>query len=479
MRRWRVVVAAALLAATGPVALPAATSTGATEPPCTPPVDSGLVVNEWVGSDDGGSWDVPENWSLGTDPDLSSADQLVCIDISGTVTMPPKGGVEARVGAVDLGGTTTLEIGEGDKLFANGAQGVVSSIARPDTTIRLRGGTLGGTGRIELGGRLEWTSLDPPAVSTIASRPCSLGDPDPVLCPGPALPDEERGVLHVLAGGLVLVDGRNVNLFDEYRIEVAGTLRLSGGSAFVAADHGTGLTVLDGGTFAVRNDGGWYEGRDPFGLPISSIDNAGLIVKSAGAGTSNLYAGFPDGRAGVVRVTSGVLALPDGTVSGVEVAPRRSYASGRCGAGEAGFTYGCRSVADQQDRQTALVRIPGADTGGAKVRLDEARRRIAGFGREFRVEATGLAPSRRHPALLRLRYDASVRSGRKPRAVDILHKHGSSAFVPLPACTRNNRVPAHVRACVDRTGAGHSKVLADGDLLMVVRTTVFSRWVGR
>lgn len=479
MSRLRTALVAALLVMTGLLTLQATTAAQATEPACTPPSGSGLVVNQWVGSDAGGSWDVPANWSLGTAPDMLSGAELVCIDISGTVTMAPLGGIEARIAAFDIGGATTLDIGEGDKLFANGAQDVVSSIARPGTTIRLRGGTLGGTGRIDLGGLLEWTSLPPPAVSTITSRPCSLEEADPVLCPGPALPGEDRGVLHVLVGGLALINGQNVNLFDEYRIEVSGTLRLLGGASFVAADHGTALEVLAGGTFDVHNDGGWYEGRDPFGLPLSSIENAGSVVKSAGPGTSNLYAAFPGGQAGSVRVEAGVLALPDGIVSAVHVGPNRSYASGRCGGAAGAFDYGCRPVADGQDKQTALVRVPSADSSGAGVLLGEAARTIAGFGREFRVESSGLVASRHHPALLELRYDASVRGTRKPGQVDVLHKHGASTFTTLPTCTSTDRVPAHSLACVDRAGSGHSRVLGDGDLLMVVRTTVFSRWVAR
>jgi hypothetical protein len=476
MSRARALLAAALLPLTGLALQVSPGSAQATEPPCAPPVGSGLVVNEWVGSDAGGSWDVPDNWSLGTAPDMLSGSQLVCVDIAGTVTMAPFGGVEAHVGAFDLGGSTTLDIGEGDKLFANGDQDAVSSVARPATTIRLRGGTLGGTGRIDLGGRLEWTSLPPPAVSTITSRPCSLADPDPVLCPGPALPGEDRGVMHVLAGGLLLANGENVNLFDEYRLEVSGTLRLLGGASFVAADHGTGLDVLGGGRLDVANDGGWYEGRDPFALPLSWIVNGGVVVKSAGLGTSTLDAAFPGGEAGDVRVASGALALPDGVQGAVRVSAGQSYASGRCASGAG---YGCGPVADGVDRQTSRVRVPAGDPGGAAVSLGEAARTVAGFGREFRVEASGLRRDRAHPALLELRYDVSVRSGRKPAQVDIWHQHGAAAFTKLPPCTSADRVPAHRLACVDRNGTGRSKVLADGDLLMVVRTTVFSRWVGR
>ena len=137
------------LASLAPV-LPVA-STYAAVPSCTAPAGSGLQVNEWIGTQAAGTtgqWDVPASWSLGTVPDLFSADELVCIRGAATVQMAPLAGIQVNAGALDLGGTATVAVDEGNKLFLDGDPAVVSSLVRLGTTVRVSGATLGGTGRI-------------------------------------------------------------------------------------------------------------------------------------------------------------------------------------------------------------------------------------------------------------------------------------------------------------------------------------------
>jgi hypothetical protein len=270
-----------------------------------------------------------------------------------------------------------------------------------------------------------------------------------------------------------------VNLVDEYTLQVRGRLRLTG-DGYVAADHGTRLVLigtsnLSGGRFELRNNGGWYEGRNPYNLPLSTISNNGFVYKSNSVGTSVLE-GKQSGT-GTAEVASGTLAL-NGT-GAVQVQPARQYSSGRCNpAIPIADAYACKPIAFSGDKQIASVRVGAQDPGGAKVSLREAARTIPGFGRTQVVDTSGMSVTRSHPAVLTLRYDAAVRAGRSPASVKILHQHGPGPYATVPTCAAHGHIPASAVACVDRRPA-FSRVAGDGDLIMVVRTIRFSRWVAR
>ena len=98
---------------------------------------------------------------------------MVCIRGTATVQMPAGAGIQTNAAALDLGGSAVLDIQRGNKLFVDGDPTVLTSITRAGSLIRLTGATLGGTGRLDLGGGLIWSSQTTGA-ATITSRNCSL-----------------------------------------------------------------------------------------------------------------------------------------------------------------------------------------------------------------------------------------------------------------------------------------------------------------
>ena len=166
-------------------------------------------------------------------------------------------------------------------------------------------------------------------------------------CSGPV--SGVPGTMRVLDTGVLDVNGNSVgvNLMDQYRLEVSGTLLLSGTAGYVAADRGTSLSLIPKastgvGQLLIANDGGWYEGRTDYGqTTLSAIVNGGLIRKTAGTGTSVVIGTYSQVGAGAVRVDSGTLSMPDGLVTKVQVAAGRTYAKGACTTA----SYGCAPVA--------------------------------------------------------------------------------------------------------------------------------------
>lgn len=455
------------------------------EPFCTVPAGSGLVVNQWIGPaepGDVGDWVQNSNWSLGT-PDNASTNELVCIDTDGIVRMTAGFGVQANVGALDLSGSSSLEILRGNKLFVEAPQDEAGSIARQGSTILIAAAYFGGTGAFQLDGDMVWRSQNDGAASFTSRGPCM-----PAPCSLTRLPvGADRGVLRVGTTGTLALDGRGVNLQDEYQLDVHGEMVFEANtSSFVAADHGTSLTLQPSGVLLIQNDGGWVEGSDPYGLPFSQIVNNGSITKSypggGGAnGISALTARFPVGT-GAISVESGSVSLPNGVAhsQAVEVAAGRTYGSGRCdpSINIATQGYSCKPIAFPGDRQISSVRVPSQDPGGAKLKIAEVTRTIPGFGMAFKLDEAGLSATRRNPAIVRLRYDASLVGSRTPSDVKILHQHAAQPWRILPTCLSLGRIPADAVACVDRRPT-QSRIVAGGDLEMVVRTTQFSRWVAR
>ena len=204
------------------------------------------------------------------------------------------------------------------------------------------------------------------------------------------------------------------------------------------------------------------------------IDNDGTMAKTTATGTSVVYASFPSNLQGSTSVAAGTLALP-GTARGpVLVSAGKVYASGHCAAS----AYGCVAQPTAGDPQTTRMTVPSADTNGAKVSMVEQPGSIADIGAVVQVDVTGLNATRARPAVLSLRYDASIRAGHTPLGTHVLRQHGTGSFVRVPTCSSTGAIPSTATACVDRRSTS-SRILSDGDLYMVIRTTGFSRWVAR
>lgn len=438
---------------------------------------TGMTTYQWTGAGDGISWDDGDNWSTGVAPQANATDRdnaYICIDAGGPVMMPPTPlATWVWTQALDIAPGTTLTMPTGNILLVFGDQATRHSYIRQGATVAMSG-TMGGPGVIELGGSMTWTSTAHGA-STMTTRQCGIGG----SCTSAV--GASPGTMIILGTGVLDVDAdnRGVNLFDEYQFEVQGTLKLTGAKGYVAADRGTALRLATTGKFLIANDGGWYEGRTLNGVTtLSLIQNGGAIRKTAGSGSSVVIGVYQQIGTGSVAVDSGTLAMPDGLVQKVQVAAGKTYSLGRC----ASSMYGCEPVASGSDTQVPSVTVSPADPGGAKMSLQEVNESgVPGMrGRPVWVRQTGLAATSTAPAILKLRFDSSIMSGKTVANTEIWRREdGTTQYVKMPTCKSNGTPPAG-KSCVDKRGlAVSSKKLADGDLLMVIRTQVFSRWVAK
>lgn len=448
----------------------------------------GLTANEWqglgVGPGTTAEWENAANWSLGHAPLTNDEpNDYVCIPAGGLPVIA--NGEEAHVSVLDVEGGATLELAEGAKLFVESA--TRPSQVRSGGTLRVIAAGFGGPAKVNVLGTLVWRSLNTGAAS-IMTRECSVYPP---ACPGPVVGDP--GEIEVGDSGLVAIDGRGVNLKDEYRFVVRGTVRLTN-QGYIAADRGTAfelrpkLADAGGGLFDIRNNGGYYEGMTLFGVTsMSSFVNQGTIKKSVSTGVSVIDGAYSRLSPGSVEVLSGTLTLPAGSTTAALVRGGRSYGSGRCLTG----ALGCQPTTFADDRMFGRLTVPTADTAGASVviREEATKVRAADISPPIVAHATGMLESRSALARITLRFDERLLSGRGWRKVNVFRKASPSApWVKLPACrTSDGRPPVGSPACVDRRGlAGSSRNVFDlegpgsnPDVIMVVRTTKTSRWVGR
>lgn len=436
---------------------------------------TGMVTNTWTGGAGDGLWNTGGNWSRGVPPTmLDKSTGYVCIDAHARVLMAA--GESAEIQAIDVAAGTTLYLATGSMLYVWGDPATRPSVFRQGSVVQMRG-TLGGQGRYDLEGLMNWTSTTFGA-ATMTSRRCGVGG----TCGAPVT--GTLGQLVVNDTGFLDVNDRGVNLVDQYRLKVSGTLRLRN-NGYVAADRGTGLelvlktTTTGRGTLLIANDGGWYEGRTLYGLTaLTTVSNGGLIRKSAGTGSSIIDATYTKVGTGAVRVDSGTLALPSGVVQRATVGSSDTYGLGACDT----KTYGCAPVADTTAPQGGALTVPASDATGASVLLALDGPGPSGtIGQEMHATATGLTVTTVDPAILQLRYDASILGGKTVSTITVQRQpEGGTIYTTVPACTSTGEPPTGSVSCVDRRGlATSSRMLPDGDALMVVRTTGFSRWVAR
>jgi len=148
------------------------------------------------------------------------------------------------------------------------------------------------------------------------------------------------GAIEIDSGGALIRSGATIN---------AGTMRLYGGSLNVAGgltnvgniqwssgvvsgalnnsgtiiNSGTGtapslenavLNNLSSGVIDMQGDGGFGGSYDNYGTSSSTINNAGLLRKSAGSGISTITAAVAVNNTGTIEVDSGTLELDGGYV---------------------------------------------------------------------------------------------------------------------------------------------------------------------
>lgn len=459
-------------------------------------------ANVWqglgVGPGTTDEWEDAGNWSTGVPPTTVGADHDVCIPTGGVPRIDA--GEEEHLTTLDVASGATVHVDEGGKLFLYGDQTAdQDSAIRGGGRIEVVGATIGGTAKLHVLGTLALVNNGPGAASTVLTRDCAYD-----ATPGGSYPGEETctspvptpvsgptGLIEVADAGVLDVQGGGVNLGDQFALVVRGLLRVRAG-AYLAADHGTRLelrphlTAAAGtGTLRFEGDGGYLQGKitsDTGIATLSALVNQGRIEKTGGSGRTLVSASYTQPSPGKVSVSTGTLLLPTGPATPAFVDGGVTYGTGRCEVAQA---TGCALTTTPSFRQSAQLRVPGIDASGAGVVVRKLGARSAvDLGYPFRVHATGLTATARRPAIISLRFDASVLAGKRWPRVKVLRKSGSAPYRVVRACLSTGRPPAGEVACVDRRGlAGSSRNVPNTsgapDVIMVVRTVATSRWVGR
>lgn len=459
------------------------------------------TANRWqglgVGPGTTSEWEVGANWSTGISP--ATGDTDVCIPTGGQPHIAA--GEEGHLTTLDIKSGATLTVDEGGKLFLYGAQTAnKDSVVRAGGHLDVIGGTFGGVSKLHVLGTMVMKNNGPGAAATFLVRDCAYDDtfgssyPGEETCTEPPTPvTGPKGLVEVADKGVLDIQGGGVNLGDQFRLIVRGLLRVRSG-AYLAADHGTKLelrphlTAAAGtGTLRFEGSGGYLEGKILSDTGISTLSmlvNQGRIVKTAGSGSGRVLvtAGYTQPSPGKVSVYAGSLLLPTGSVTPAYVARGVTYGTGRCFTAD---SPGCANTTTTSFRQSAQLRVPPADTSGANVvvRKLSAKSSPADLGRPFEVHATGLSATAGAPAIITMRFDATVLNGKHVGAVKIYRKSGTAPYRLVKACnTSTLRPPAGEVACVDRR-PGSSRDVANTsgapDVIMVIRTTRTSRWTGR
>jgi hypothetical protein len=444
---------------------------------------NGLTTYRWQphGLGDGISWGNPQNWSTDRVPGRTpgGGTDYVCLDNAGMITMTAD---QAELVAFDMRGTT-LTMLAGSQLYVYGSQASRPSRIRTGASIVMTGGNaIGGPGRINVSGVLRMNSIAG-FRNTLSTRICGINTSScggPVPGPRGLLSVEPQGTLRINGGIPGLLDLGGVNLKDQYRINVSGTMELAQ-RAFVSADYGTATQLLPRtngvGRLVIKNDGGYYIGSRFFGLPApSTFTNNGLILKSQGNGTSAIAAAY-SAPTGDVTVNSGKVVLPDGPATPSLVGAGFAIASGLCPIGF--LALNCEPPTTSTDIQTTTVQLSLLDPGGATVAFHEldTLAHPGDVAPPVQIDTTGLQATPLSPAILSLQYDASVLDGQRVADLTIFRQEeGEEEYTEVPDCQLLGVPPPGETACVDRLS---SRNLLDGDALMIVRTQGTSRWVGR
>lgn len=229
-----------------------------------------------------------------------------------------------------------------------------------------------------------------------------------------------------------------------------------------------------------------YEGSDE-GLPdLATFLNEGLVHKSGGVGTSAVIGQYSGG--GAIRVDSGKLTLPEGSSSSASVARAGRYGSGTCPPTVP--KYGCVSDTTVADTQFAEFTVPKSQPAGTRARVVvrelTSTSSPADIAFPVLAHATSLKATKKRPAIITLRYDASVLGGKHWNQVTIRRQAKvGDPYVLIKGCRANGQPARGQVACVDRRGLATSSrdvANSDGgapDVIMVVRTTRTSRWCAR
>ena len=456
---------------------------------CDAPVASvwqGLGVVGGTSSDD---WEAPGNWDGGV-----PADGDACIPEGGQPRIDA--GQEEHLRTIDVAKHATVHVDPGGKLFLFGDQSAdEDSIIRRNGRIEVVSGTIGGIGHLHVLGTLLLRNNGSGA-ATMLTRDCSYDS-----TPGPEYPFEEDCTSPTptpVAGptflaeiddyGLLDIDDGGVNLGDQVRVRVRGTMQVRD-DAYVAVDHGVAVSLrahrtgIDGtGTLQFDGNGGFLEGKvqaDTGIASLATLDNQGMILKAGGSGTTLVSATYTQPSPGAVEVQEGTLLLPSGSVRPAAVGGGATYGTGKCTVPD---DPACVPTTNTSFRQAANLTVPAVDADGANVvvRKLSTKSTAADLGFPFVVHASSLTAGPYKPAIIRLRFDSTILGGRTAGTVKVYRQATtSSPYRYVKACSASNLPPTGEKSCVDRDASAAASSGLGGDVVMLIRTSTTSRWVGR
>ncbi len=449
---------------------------------------TGMTVYAWDGGGDGTSWSDADNWVDGAVPGTDDIDDAyVCIPPQdpGAPTITMSSGDVATVQVFEAP-LVRLVIEPGAGLFVYGDQelrpSIIGTTAAGSQGLLTIRGAFGGPGLVEvrvvtfLGQSGEDDSPDVPA--TFTSDPC----PHFAGLPPAACGAESGRIVHHLVnfneGGFDLLDGYDFvmlrTIYNSGGIGLGPGSRLELGSADVPGS-GQSLLLYGGDIYPVGA-----------GSPRPVVVNEGKIVKveESGSVTSTISTRYEGD--GIIAVGDGHrLIIEDRAARPAEVTATSEFGSGPCRR----VAGGCRfaTLREPGRRQSALFRAPRSQPTSQPALVRVVPRpdlRLPGhLGHPYRVHAGALGATESTPAVIELRFDSSLLRGRTWRGVDVLRQRAPGApWRRLEACRADGTPVGPARACVDRRvipGTSSRQVPhSGGDAILVVRTTVTSRWVG-
>ncbi len=464
------------------VTLPGGAATA--DPPVRPYCSlTGLTTFEWDGGGDGISWSDEDNWVGGTVPgtdDLDDAYVCVPADFATTITLETGDVATVQVFEAPF---VELVIEEDAGLFVYGDTPGSTSIIGGSLELR---GAMGGPGKVDVNaltiiGEYDNGSILPTG-SVLTSDPCAaLDDLPPTTCTSA----EGRMIHHYASnayGGFEMLAG--------YDLVVRGAL--VPGEVGIGLSPGSRLKFTpDGenpGQMSLHGDADFYPVGA--GAPRPVIVNNGIIRKFRFGplfGEHNVSVVTTAYRGqGEVWVEDGdEFVISDGTTRPAEVEAASKLGSGPCRL--VGTECSATTLRQRGKRQAATFEAPASQPASQRalvtVRPRKDLRRPGDLGYPFLVHADELGATRFAPALIELRYDGALLAGRTWADVQVFRQRAAGEpWRRLRPCRANGTPRAGARACVDRRGlaeSSHQVPASGGDAILVVRTTVTSRWVGR
>jgi hypothetical protein len=250
----------------------------------------------WDGGGDGASWHDAFNWNPNTVP---GATQKAIINAAGEITVTHSQGESA---ILNLHSAEKIVLAGGTLSIAQ-----ASVISNAFTLGGLYGGVLAGSGELVVGGHLTL------AVNGTMRGPGRL----------------------VAEGGMTIHGG---SLTEDYTLANAGHATWTSGNLYAAG--GGIFDNLAGATFEMSQDNFWYASTGD-----ATFNNAGVVIKSGGSGTSYLQPTF--NNSGTVRAQAGTLLLGAGSSSGVFTG----------GAGTIGFGAGTYTLTNESSVSNVSIQL--------------------------------------------------------------------------------------------------------------------------